>query len=754
MWRIAIAVLIGHCCLHSLGTLPQPFPWAWIVLGTACIGVVVRWPWLVALALGFCWAWWSAAARLDAELAPALEGQDLVLRGAIASIPDAGPDPSFLLDVHDAAPGVPQRARITWYGADPRPAPGEVWQLEVRLKRRNGFANPGGFDYEGHLFRQGIGAVGYVREGEHNRMLQTPAKRYLVLRARAYIARQIAAAVPHSTVLGILQGLSVGETQAMRAEQWQVFAATGTTHLMAISGLHISMLAMLAAALGRQVVRLRFAQLRRITAVHGEVICGVTAAMGYSLLAGLSIPTQRTLVMLCMYFAARLVRRRLSVGQGLSWALLAVLLIDPFAPLAPGAWLSFGAVAVILIVVAGRVHAMGTVKSFAYVQWAITLGLVPLLIGLFGSVSLISPLANAVAVPAFTCVLVPLVLAGTLLATLTPALGHPLLACASWLLEQSWPLLEHLAAQPLALWYMPELPIWMMLMLLASACLLICPGLWSSRFAGCVLCLPALLYRPAAPLQGEFNVAVLDVGQGLSVVVRTRSHVLVYDLGPAFRSGRDVGEMVIAPYLRRQGVRRLDGVVISHGDLDHRGGWPSLHAAFPIDAVWTGPSFQLSSVPAQTCEAGQRWRWDDVEFQMLHPPSGLGAAGNESSCVLRIVGVGGSVLLTGDIERFGERALLEASVPPTDVVIVPHHGSRTSSSAPFVAALQAQLAIFSAGYRNRWGMPREDVVTRWREGGADTLSTIDSGAIEIAVTVAGVTVLREYRVQHARYWHR
>jgi competence protein ComEC len=755
MGRVALAFLLGACCIHSLARLPDWHGAVGLIAAALALACVGRFKLVAGLLAGLGWAWLSAASRSAGDLPTALEGQDLLVRGYVASFPrEAAGDSQFLLDVMQPRNGVSPRIRLVWYRSVRAPQAGELWQLVVRLKRRNGFANPGGTDHEAQLFREGIGATGYVRDDVRNARLAPPTLRYAVTRARGWISGRIREAVRDPHVLGVLQGLAVGDTQAMTPEQWRVFAATGTTHLMAISGLHISMVAALAAWLGGAIVRLPSAQARRWSAMHGQVIAGTTAAFLYSTLAGLSVPTQRTLLMLVIYFGARWYRRQLAVTQALGLALIGVLLIDPFAPLAPGAWLSFGAVAIILLAVVGRVRREGPIAGFARIQAAVTIGLVPLLLISFGSVSLISPLANVVAIPLFTLLLVPTVLLGACVASVWLPAGEWVLALPAQVLQWTWPMLQWLSKYPLALWHFPQPPVAAFVALILGVLLLVAPGIWPTRLVGVLLCLPVALHRVPSPGVGNFELTMLDVGQGLAVVVRTQAHVLVYDAGPAFPSGRDAGELAVLPYLRHRGVRHLDALVISHGDLDHRGGANSVLAGVPAAHVLAGPSVGLLSRSHAPCRRGQRWNWDGVEFELLHPVHSARASDNDSSCVLLVRSGAGSVLLAGDVEAIAESEIVDGGLSPMTVVVVPHHGSRTSSSARFVAAARPALALVSAGYRNRWGLPRHDVVERWRVAGARVFTTADSGAIEITLAAGRPPVAREYRQTRRRYWHR
>jgi competence protein ComEC len=755
MGRVALAFLLGHCCIHSVARLPA-WHWSVVLLAMAVVLVRVRGFKLVATFLaGLGWALLNCAWRTAGDLPPALEGRDLLVRGYVASVPnDAGGDSQFLLDVAEPRGGVSPRIRLVWYRASTEPRAGELWQLIVRLKRRNGFANPGGADHEAQLYREGVGATGYIRDDARNVRLAPPSTRYIVTRVRSWISGRIHDAVPSGRMLGVLQGLAVGDTQAMSAEQWRVFAATGTTHLMAISGLHISMVAALAAWLGGAIVRLQSAQARRWNAMHGQVVAGASAALVYAALAGLSVPTQRTLLMLAIYFASRWYRRNLTVSHALGLSLIGVLLIDPFAPLAPGAWLSFGAVAIILLAVAGRVRRDGPIAAFVRVQAAITVGLIPLLLAAFGGISLLSPVANAIAVPLFTLVIVPAVLLGACAACAWLPAGEWALTLPVAVLQWTWPLLQWLAERPLALWYFPQPSVPAFCALVVGALLLVVPGIWPTRLAGALLCLPVIFHRMPGPGVGNFELTMLDVGQGLAVVVRTQAHVLVYDAGPAFPSGRDAGELAVLPYLRYRGVRHVDTLVVSHGDLDHRGGVNSVLAAMPVARILAGPSVRPLSQTSAPCRRGQRWTWDGVQFEILHPASPGRESDNDSSCVLLVSSSAGSALLAGDVEEAAESALVARGLPRTATLVVPHHGSRTSSSAPFVAASCPVFALVSAGYRNRWGLPRREVVERWRAVGARLLTTADSGAIEITFVAGRPPLAREYRRTQRRYWHR
>ena len=751
MGRLGLSFLAGHACIHVLAHLPDASYVAVLLIGLL-LAVHLRSQTAIAFIFGLAWAWGHAAYRLSDDLSPELEGQDILVAGHVSSLPEINdPDVRFMLETTAAESKVPAKLLLTWYRAEHSPKAGEVWQFVVRLKRRNGFANPGGFDYEGHLFAEGIGATGYVKTDSRNAQLSA-ARGYLVTRVRAWIAERMESAVPDSRMLGVLQGLAIGDTRQMTTEQWDVFAATGTTHLMAISGLHITMVAALVGWLGGALARVPTAQRRGWTSLHGQVIAGGLAALAYCTLAGLSIPTQRTLAMLSLYFAARWFRRQLSVSHALGLALVALLIVDPFAPLSVGAWLSFGAVAVIVVALSGRLVRENASVTFARVQLAVTVGLLPILIAAFGSLSVLSPLANAIAIPLFTIVIVPCVLIGMCGAALSPGIGAVALKLATWILEALWIPLEWLADQPMALWHFSTPSFYALAALCVGGSLLLIPGFWPSRVLAALLCLTPLANVKSGPHPGDYKVSVLDVGQGLAVVVRTQSHTAVFDAGPAFQSGRDAADFALLPYLHATGARQIDTLMISHSDLDHRGGMLSLLDGLKTSQVLLGPSMSDARPGARECVAGERWTWDEVSFDILHPATSFVGDDNDTSCVLRIEGRGGSVLLTGDIEASAEQFLLTGALARADIVIVPHHGSRTSSGPEFIRAVAPRIAVFSAGYRNRWGLPKADIVQRWRQAGARTFTTAQSGAIEI--DVGERLRVTEHRKAARRYWWR
>lgn len=762
MFAVALAFFLGDGWVQCVPALTA----AWLlppVAATLAFALCMRrrrvMTSALAFVLGLVWAAAHAQWQLQDDLASDRETHDMTVTGVIDDIPQREVYGwRFVLAVeNNAQTHLPSRVQINWYNHDVTLHAGERWMLLLRLKRRHGFANPGGFDYEGQLFREGIGATGYVRDSSANIMLGVASGHGLV-RVREFIAERISRAVPDSPMQGVMRGLAVGDQQAISGDQWQVFARTGISHLIAISGSHIGMVAFLFAWLGGLLVHLPVAQRWRLTRHDLQAGFGLPAAFGYSLLAGMSVPTQRTLVMLCVFFISRLLRREVNVWHSFGLALLLVTVLDPFAPLAIGTWLSFGAVAAILLHQQGRLLPDLWWREFLSLQAVVTLGLLPFLLSAFGNVSLISPLVNLLAIPVFTFVLVPGVLSGCVLLALNASFGTWWLLHLAHFMNWLYSVLQSAAALPMAAWYVPQSPLWAMLLLGAGVLLMVLPLLWPMRMCGLLCCLPALLWQPEKLPLNAFELTALDVGQGLSLVVRTATHVLVYDTGPKFQSGTDTGELVVLPYLHSLGVRDVDAVMISHGDDDHAGGMVSVQHGIRVQQWLLGPSVQARALVIDDnlhrCHQGQHWLWDAVQFDVLSPGAAFNDQGrNNTSCVLRIHAAGGSALLPGDAEAPVEARLVgEGVLPVTCIVVAGHHGSRTSSTQELVDAVHAQQVIFSAGYRNRWGFPKPDVVSRWELSGAQVHSTITGGAITLRVMPNGMQPPQLFRELHHHYW--
>ena len=760
MITITLAFVAGVLLLQLMPALP---PWYGYVLVPLCLGCL-RWrlAWLpAALVIGFFWAAGRAELALRPVLDPALEGQTVLIEGRVVDIPRrmSGRDYRLLFaaDRMDAGNGweaYPATVRLGWYRTTTVPASGDRWQLAVRLKQPHGYANPGGFDYERWLFQQRIRATGYVRKDARNQLLGHNQSGY-VDNLRAVIAAHFDRMAPATPGLGLIRALVIGDRNAITPAQWEILRATGTSHLMAISGLHISLVSGLVFLLVRGAWARSGRLPERIPAARAAAVLALAAGLFYALLAGFGIPTRRALIMLCVAMLAVLAGRYVRATHVLCVAVIAVLILDPLSVLAPGWWLSFWAVALLVYIAAGRHGQEGKWRQWTRAHLVLAFGLLPLLLVLFQQASLVAPLANVVAVPLTGLLIVPLALVGGLLVAVSPWASEQVLGLAAWLMDMLWPWLELLGRPDFSSLQQHAPLAWTLVPATAGVLLLLAPRGTPGRWLGTVLLLPLVAVRPAAPAAGEVQATLLDVGQGLSVVVRTRQHTLVYDTGPSYSPTFDTGQAVVTPFLRHQGVERIDRLVISHGDNDHIGGARSLLGAFPVDQLTAGVPGLIEDREAGACRRGDRWVWDGVEFVVLHPGPGSRHTGNNASCVIRITSTGGQrLLLTGDIEALAEQALLDSgSTLAAEVMTVPHHGSMTSSSAAFIRAVAPDYALFPVGYRNRYRLPREQVVERYRAGGARLFDSARHGAISVHLpAVPGDVVPGGWRCRQRRYW--
>ncbi|MDH4133442.1 MAG: DNA internalization-related competence protein ComEC/Rec2, partial [Gammaproteobacteria bacterium] len=625
--------------------------------------------------------------------------------------------------------------------------------------------NPGGFDYEAYLLEQRIRATGYVREKESYRRLSgleagdQANVRYRLNRFRQKLSSRIQELLPEQPFAGMITAFANGDDKSVPDAQWEVLSRTGTIHLVAISGMNIGLIAGIVYVLVRVFWSLPAFTVLAVPAPRIAAIAAFGAAAGYAALAGFAIPTQRALAMLAVILAGLLLGRRTTPGTLLALALLVVLLVDPLSVMAAGFWLSFLAVAVILYSVDGSI-ATGWKKrlwQWGRVQWAITIGLLPLLILLFQQASIIAPVANLAAIPVIETVTIPATLLGAAMSFIVPdsiAVWPLRLAEAS--LEWLWPLLSVLARTPGALWAQHAPVMWTLIPAVVGIALLLAPRGFPGRWLGVFWLLPFFLVRPESPKSGEVWFTLLDVGQGLAAVVRTQDHVLVYDTGARFSSRFDAGRSVVIPFLRHAGLQRVDTLVVSHGDNDHIGGSSSVLAALPVARILTSVPDRF--VTAEFCQSGLRWIWNEVSFEILHPgsmepSSGKPLKGNNRSCVLSVSGRHGRVLLPGDIATRAERILVagDSGRLRADILVAPHHGSKSSSSENFLEAVQPRLILFPVGYRNRHHHPHPDVVARYLQRGIRSLDSPASGAISAKLDGDGVSIER-YRESHHRYW--
>ena len=815
-----IGFVAGCVALQMQAALPPVWqPLCVLVLCLSLAAVMRRRPALFpvllvasAIAAGFGWSDWRAQQRMAVALSPAWEGKDIIATGVVAELPQNGDDATrflFHIESSNAGDAVPPRVRLSWYGARtwdnvseegakpdrragiPDLQPGQRWQLTLRLKRPHSLTNPGGFDGEYAMLADNIRAIGYVRTGKRaqNIALEEAGTGFGVdvERWRASVRRHILAALPDARYAAVIVALVVGDQSGIARDDWDLFRRTGISHLVSISGLHITMIAGLFAALWMALWRRSFGLARwlcmplplRMPTRRAGAIAAMLGAFGYCLLAGMGVPAQRTLLMLSTVAIARLTDRNVPAGLSLCWAAAVVAVVDPWAVMSAGFWLSFGAVAIIFFAAQMALDGRRNDKTDGWIertqralaggtriQLAVTFGLLPVTLLLFQQTSVVSAVANGLAIPAVSFVTTPLALIG---AALPDPLAQPslMLAEASFRWLAVW--LEWLAQPRWSVWVAPAAPKWALLLSLLGVALLLVPGgvrAWAWRAQGALLLLPLVLARVPMPLPGEFRLVAFDIGQGAAALVETANHRLLFDTGPRYGDYADAAARVITPYLRSHGVESLDTLVVSHEDSDHAGGTETVIDAVPVRTMLASlpQGHALRSVADESgirftdCLAGQSWTWDGVVFEVLHPlrlpAESERVSSNARSCVLRIANGRHAALLTGDIEAAQESALIAAETPQrlmADILLVPHHGSKTSSSGAFLDAVSPQVAVFQVGYRNRYGHPHPQVWQRYVARNIDGLRTDKTGAVVIE-TGGDVLNIQTARTMRRRYW--
>lgn len=779
MRGLAISSLLGSCALVWFTKLPEQ-SWCLLILSISILlsGLLGLVPfgrkyllYTICFFLSFSYACWAANLVLQGQLPQALEGKDLQVIGSVQDLPERlTTGYSFLFQVDqllavDGSASLDKPftglVRLSWYAQKGEVLPelktGEHWQLVVRAKRPHGLSNPGGFDYERWLFAERILATGYVR-GQDNPIRLSGVQSFAIDPIRERISEAIQHALGEQPSTRLIQGLAVSATSGISKNQWQILQATGTAHLLSISGLHIAMVASFGFLPILLIWRLFPALYLYLPARLAGAVLGAGFATGYALLAGFNIPTQRSLVMVVILMVGLLLKQRLSFSTSFALALCVVLVLDPLAPLAVGFWLSFGSVAVLAFL---SLHQTNTVwvKVFT-LQLSLSFFLIPLNIGFFSSLPVYSPLANLVAIPWVTLIVVPLILLGIVCLPVSSSLANGLWQIAAQALDILWWGLDYLAQLPQSLIYFPDLPWYYLALALLGALVILLPRGLPGRWLGLICLLPLVVWQPAKPKLGEFRLTVLDVGQSLATVIQTAKHVLIFDTGSKSPEGFDMGEVVVAPWLRAQQISQIDTMMISHGDNDHRGGADYLLDQFQVEQVVTS-QLEIFSDPINTnlnlCEAGQTWMWDEVQFEVLSPDPNLTySKKNNQACVLKVSNSRHALLLPSDIEKTTEQALLKVGADlRADVVLVPHHGSKTSSSPQFIQAVAPKLAVVSAGYRNRFHHPHSQILERYRDFDVNLLNTAEAGAIRVDFPRLAdkELIIFSYRKEHAHFWN-
>lgn len=759
MLSFVICYLIGDLLLQNHRQLPSRHCFIMIfLLMLACC-----WVWLlkrhgivkniIGLCLGFVWSGWHAQARLAVDLPLAWEAHPLVISGHIVSMPiQRGKCVNFLFI--DEKIGVTIALSST--DINKRFVVGDEWRFLVKLKSLHAIQNPYSFDYEKWAFQRGIRASGYLLISNHDYLMAHHWYRYPLEHIRQRIQTSILKYMPHTSSSPWLLALMLGDRYHVNAMDWDVLRKTGTNHLMAIAGLHIGILALLIKKVFDWCWRRYYHALLKCPASIISYIIAAMFAMLYAMLAGLSLPTQRAFIMLALHSMACLMRRQ--AAPWLFWAMtmLFILLVDPFAVLTESFWLSFGTIALMIYGMNYRLAPTGWWWEWGRLQWVLGFGLIPTTLLFYQECSLASFIANTLAIPWLSIFVLPWCFASLLCLIVFPFICHTFLIIADDNLRVLWWLLTKLAYMKYAAWSHASPDVMTFILGTIGVLLLMLPRGSSGRWLGLVWLIPLWMHQSiSTPKMGEFNLTLLDVGQGLSAVIETQHHLLVFDTGAKIGINHDMGRNVVLPFLQNIKKPFIDRLVISHPDNDHSGGATSIIEHIPVHAVVTSVPGIIPNITNFACNTGQHWAWDGVEFTFLYPPPSLLGLDNDSSCVLKVSDGVHNVLLTGDIERRAEEWLVDHlhEQLKSEVLLAPHHGSKTSGLPAFVEAVNPVYVLYAVGYRNRYHFPHPTVQATYAKIHAIQLDSVHSGAISFCFRrQEKLKPPTQYRLSHHRYW--
>lgn len=706
------------------------------------------------LLLGFTLFVQAGSDIVSSRLDPQLAGDSMLARVRVADFPKVVGS-SVSMQIEPAGDlRIPARSQVTWYDPPTLPAIGDIWEFELRLRRPRGNSNPGVFSRENWMFRQNLHASGYVVPGKRNRLIQTGSLSPVEMYRRDFVADARANGGQSAAVLA---AIGVGTRHLITREQWDRFAKTGTSHLMAISGLHIGLAA--AASFG---VFVLLSGVLRLPGNHLDfaVIASVITSGAYAIISGFVVPSQRATAMLGLGGIAFLCRRRTEPPRIVALVALLVFVLDPVSLMTPGFCLSFGAVVALLWFSRGfwRTVVALRLRKVIGMQLVLLLGLMPLTVLTFHRMAITAPVVNLLTVPVFSMVTVPLTLVSMVMRPVWDAAADSLLAWAAksirlieWLVDvfAGLPVADivvaGVAGTDTAIWCIVFLPaLWVVL-----------PRGWPGRWIAILGVIALLLYKPARPPPACIDTHVLDVGQGLAVVLNSRQSTVLFDTGRSYRGGGSVAEQVILPFLRHQGIALIDTLVVSHADDDHAGGVAAVTRQIDVARIRVGEAIPVSGRTVTECVSGEFWKTDGISYRFIHPGPESALEGNDASCVLVVSAGRHHLVLTGDIEGAAEFEVLQRyPFESASIVLIPHHGSLTSSSPAFVNRLSPAYAIASAAHNSRWGFPKERVRRRWEGSGARVMDTASSGAISFRLCAdEGISWLREERVRQRRFWH-
>ena len=685
------------------------------------------------------------------------------ISGVIASLPESTDDFVrfiFLPDV--VVKPLPSKIYVYWYkdryqagDKDTNVAQfhaGERWRLQLELRSPRGRVNFHGVDAERRYFANGIGARGYVQDGPNARL--TGPAWFNLQHWRELVLNKLTEKAGDVPAFRMLAALAIADRRGLLTSDRSVLSATGTGHLLAISGLHIGLAAAMGFYLGRLGLLFVGVALKQRFAIVLPWLVAWLAALAYSALSGFGVSTQRALIMLTVATVVVLSRR--NVQPLLSWmiAMALVLLADPFAPLRAGFWFSFVAVAVLMMLFVPRYGHMPVWRKMLFAQFGISLLMAPLGMYWFQQASLPGLLANLVAIPVVSTLIVPLILAALLLLWVPGPLAGWLLTAAGYSAHWLFRLLEYLSDfQPVIFGSTPVPGLLTTLLAMFGAAVFLLPRGIPGRYAGLLLMAPLVMPIGQSLKTTQTRIDLLDVGQGLSVLLTARDYLMVYDTGPGNglvgEAGWDMVAGTIQPMIKATG-RSPDLIVASHGDLDHAGGLERLRSLYPDSRYLASLPEKRSGI--ETCRSPAAWQGASLNFQVLHPSAGLPYLGNNSSCVISVNGPGLSLLLGGDIGQAVERRLVANGLGHHTLMPAPHHGSSTSSSRALIDAVLPERVLISSAINNRFGFPRADVLKRYADADIPILNTAQCGGVRITGDSSGGLVVESARTSRKSIW--
>ena len=746
----ALAFTVGDLALQQFTQLPSL---AVLVAVGVLMGIMARLGYRHSFffIMGFLWASAFAYYQLNDRLSSELEGIPLTITGKISNLPDQKSQrANFEFFVKETSEKLPEKIKLSWYEPTAVLHAGEMWTFNVKLKRPHANFNLGSQDFERWLFTQNIGATGTIY-AKKPPVFVAAASLFDVDYLRQIIGDNLTQRYGENISTALLKALTIGDDNGLSSKNWDTFRITGTTHLIVISGSHIALVAGLIYWLTLKLwTRLH---ILKFSPPRAAALASLITAIAYASLAGFVVPTKRAVIMLGIVMLASFYQRPLNHLQSFAIALFGMLIFNPTMLLSIGFWLSFLAVALILYRVAGRLQSPPNWLNGVDIQLTVSLGLSPLLLFFFQQTSLISPLVNFVAVPIVELLLVPFALLLIVLIFVMPESADKLFFVLSHILQWLMQGLEFAEILPNAVIDSPQPSFFVLILSCLGLLWLFAPRGIPARWLGLILNLPLLFPIIAKLNNGDAMVTVLDVGQGLAVSVQTQKHELLYDAGAKFPNGGDMGKSVVLPFFRYQGVKQLDTLLISHGDNDHIGGAESVLQALPVNQILTSVPEKFIPYQSTICHAGQTWTWDSVIFTILSPEK-MFDGDNNTSCVLKIETKQGSVLFTGDIEASAENLLVENAREQlrSTVLIAPHHGSKTSSTLPFLDAVKPETVLISSGYRNQFHHPNKDVLARYHSVNAKILTSANDGALTVKLNSSGVTI-ESLRNTNGKYWN-